>query len=62
MHGSTSDLVVPLGDCNGDYKPIGYATTSNAITALNGLFNYSGTESIAVRSRPCSICLTLVLR
>ncbi|MGX8941885.1 autotransporter outer membrane beta-barrel domain-containing protein [Symbiopectobacterium sp. Eva_TO] len=44
-HGSTSDLVVTLGDCNGDYKPIGYATTSNAISALNGLFNYGGTES-----------------
>lgn len=44
-HGSTSDLVVTLGDCNGDYKPIGYATTSNAISALNDLFNYGGTES-----------------
>ncbi|MCW2486203.1 autotransporter domain-containing protein [Candidatus Symbiopectobacterium sp. NZEC127] len=44
-HGSTSDLVVTLGDCNGDYKPVGYATTSNAVSSLNGLFNYGGTES-----------------
>lgn len=44
-HGNTSDLVVTLGDCNGDYKPIGYATTSNAVSSLNGLFNYGGTES-----------------
>lgn len=44
-HGSTSDLVVTLGDCNGDYKPIGYATTSNAVSSLNGLFNNGGTDS-----------------